>query len=59
MKSHFTNRKYDFFKYGGKSRATVTAFNRRKDKYWFEKTSRKTYGLEKLSILAKEITQSG
>jgi len=41
MKSHFTNRKYDFFKYGGKSRATVTAFNRRKDKYWFEKTSRK------------------
>ena len=41
MKSHFTNRKYDFFKYGGKSRATVAAFNRRKDKYWFEKTSRK------------------
>ena len=41
MKSHFTNRKYDFFKYGGKSRATMTSFNRRKDKYWFEKTSRK------------------
>ena len=41
MKSHFTNRKYDFFKYGGKSRATVASFNKRKDKYWFEKTSRK------------------
>ena len=41
MKSHFTNRKYDFFKYGGKSRATITSFNKRKDKYWFEKTSRK------------------
>ena len=41
MKSHFTNRKYDFFKYGGKSKATVTSFNKRKDKYWFEKTSRK------------------
>ena len=41
MKSHFTNRKYDFFKYGGKSRATVSSFNKRKDKYWFEKTSRK------------------
>jgi hypothetical protein len=41
MKSHFTNRKYDFFKYGGKSRATIASFNRRKDKYWFEKTSRK------------------
>ena len=41
MKSHFTNSKYDFFKYGGKSRATMTSFNKRKDKYWFEKTSRK------------------
>ena len=41
MKSHFTNPKFDFFKYGGKSRATVTSFNKRKDKYWFEKTSRK------------------
>jgi hypothetical protein len=41
LKSHFTNPKYDFFKYGGKSRATLTSFNKRKDKYWFEKTSRK------------------
>ena len=41
MKSHFTNRKYDFFKYRGKSKATITSFNQRKDKYWFEKTSRK------------------
>ena len=41
MKSHFTNPKYDFFKYGGKSRATMSSFNKRKDKYWFEKTSRK------------------
>ena len=30
MKSHFTNRKYDFFKYGGKSRATVSSFNKEK-----------------------------
>lgn len=41
MKSHFTNSKYDFFKYSGKSRATMSSFNARKDKYWFEKTSRK------------------
>ena len=41
MKSHYTNKRYDFFKYGGKSRATMTSFNKRKDKYWFEKTSRK------------------
>ncbi len=32
MKSHFTNRKYDFFRYGGKSRATMSSFNKRKDK---------------------------
>ena len=25
MKSHFTNPKYDFFKYGGKSRATMAS----------------------------------
>jgi hypothetical protein len=41
LKSHFTNPKYDFFKYGGKSRATITSFNKRKDKYFFEKSSRK------------------
>jgi hypothetical protein len=41
MKSHFTNSKYDFFKYSGKSRATMASFNKRKDKYFFEKTSRK------------------
>ena len=32
MKSHFTNPKYDFIKYGGKSRATMSAFNKRKDR---------------------------
>jgi len=51
MKSHFTNSKYDFFKYGGKSRATVASFNKRKDKYWFEKTSRKYSDEEVLNFL--------
>ena len=41
IKNHFSSSKYDYFKYGGRSRAKVTAFNKRKDKYWFEKTSRK------------------
>ena len=41
LKNHFTNPKYDFFKYGAKTRASLTSFNKRKDKYWFEKTSRK------------------
>ena len=51
MKSHFTNPKFDFFKYGGKSRATITAFNKRKDKYWFEKTSRKYTDQEVVDFL--------
>ena len=51
MKSHFTNSKYDFFKYGGKSKATITSFNKRKDKYWFEKTSRKYSDKEILDFL--------
>ena len=57
MKSHFTNGKYDFFKYGGKSRATMTSFNKRKDKYWFEKTSRK-YSDEEITdfLLANFVT---
>ena len=51
MKSHFTNPKFDFFKYGGKSRATITSFNKRKDKYWFEKTSRKYSDKEIIDFL--------
>jgi len=40
IKNHFTNPKYDYFKYK-KTRATLTSFNKRKDKYFFEKSSRK------------------
>jgi len=42
LKNHFSNPKYDYFKYK-KTRATLTSFNKRKDRYFFEKTSRK-YG---------------
>jgi len=41
LKKHFTDIKYDFFKYNGKTRASVSAFNKRKDKYFFERMSRK------------------
>ena len=51
MKSHFTNPKYDFFKYGGKSRATMSSFNKRKDKYFFERTSRKYSDEQVLNFL--------
>ena len=56
MKSHFTNPKYDFIKYGGKSRATMSSFNKRKDKYWFEKTSRKYSDQEVVDFLLANFT---
>lgn len=41
MKKHFTDQKYDFFRYNGKTRSSVAAFNKRRDKYFFERMSRK------------------
>ena len=41
LKNHFTKDKYDYHKYCGKSRATVQSFYKRKDRFWFEKVSRK------------------
>ena len=40
MKNHFTKDSYDYIKYRGKSRATLNAFYKRKDRFWFEKFSR-------------------
>lgn len=51
LKNHFTNPKYDFFKYGAKTRASMTSFNRRRDKYFFEKTSRKYNDKEVVDFL--------
>jgi len=41
LKRHFTNEKYDYFKYCGKCRASVESFEKRKDKYFFKKLSHK------------------
>ena len=56
LKNHFTNPKYDFFKYGAKTRASMTSFNKRKDKYWFEKTSRKYSNEEIVDFLVSNFT---
>ena len=40
LKNHFTKDSYDYFKYCGKSRATLQSFYKRKDRMWFEKVSR-------------------
>ena len=40
LKNHFTKDNYDYHKYRGKTRATVQAFYKRKDRFWFEKFAR-------------------
>lgn len=41
IKQHFTNDTYDFIKYNGKIKASIESFNKRKDRLFFEKLSRK------------------
>jgi hypothetical protein len=41
LKLHFTQESYDFFKYQGKSRISLTSFENRKDKWHFAKLARK------------------
>ena len=40
LKNHFTKQKYDYHRYGGKSRASLESFYKRKDRFFFEKLSR-------------------
>lgn len=40
FKNHFTKKEYDYFKYCGKSRASLESFHKRKDRFFFERTSR-------------------
>tara|TARA_X000001036_G_scaffold173931_1_gene164595 strand:- start:1719 stop:2324 length:606 start_codon:yes stop_codon:yes gene_type:complete len=58
LKNHFTNPKYDFFKYGSKTRASMASFNKRKDKYWFEKTSRKYSNKEIVNFLVSNFVST-
>jgi hypothetical protein len=40
FKNHFNRENFDYFKYHGKTNASVSAFNKRNDRYFFEKLSR-------------------
>jgi len=42
LKLHFTNDKYDFFKYHGKTRTTVQQFEKSRDKMWYGKVAKNT-----------------
>jgi len=47
LKTHFTSKSYDFFKYNGKTNVSQDTFLKRKDKYSFYKLSRK-FSLEEM-----------
>ena len=56
FRNHFTQPNYDYFQYCGKSRASAESFNKRKDRYFFERMSRKKSDEEiKLYFLANFI----
>lgn len=41
IKSHFVSDKYDYFRYNGMVRADLSSYNKRRDKYFFEKLAKK------------------
>ncbi len=41
IRMHFVNLNYDYFKYHGKVKSNKETFNKRKDRYFFERLSRK------------------
>lgn len=51
IKSHFRKPKYDYFKYNGKTRASVDSFNKRRDRYWYDKMARKYTNKEIIDFL--------
>jgi len=46
LKLHFTQESYDYFKYGGKSRTSIDAFENKKDKWFYYKLSRRFSNVE-------------
>ena len=58
FKNHFTKEKYDYFKYRGRSKASTAAFHKRKDRYFFERMSRKKTEQEIQNFFLANFTQT-
>jgi len=58
LKKHFSSQKYDYFKYQGKTKASVAAFNKRTDRYFFERTSRKYNDKQIIEFLVSNFVAS-
>lgn len=40
LRNHFNNEKYDYFKYHGKASGSIASFEKRKDRFFFEKLAK-------------------
>ena len=57
IKSHFTQKKYDFFKYQGAVKATVESFEKRRDRFQFNRLSKKYDDKEMLDFLVSNFVK--
>jgi hypothetical protein len=58
LRQHFTNPNYDYFRYSGKVRTNIESFNKRRDRYFFEKLSRKKTESEIINYFVSNFIQS-
>jgi len=57
LKMHFTTDSYDYFRYNGKTRVSIDAFENRKDKYYFYKLSRRNTKEDYIEFLVSNFIQ--
>jgi hypothetical protein len=58
IKNHFTKSTYDYHKYCGKVNASLQSFYKRKDRFWFEKLSRKKEDKEIINFFVANFISS-
>jgi hypothetical protein len=55
LKNHFTRDSYDFFRYQGKTNASTDSFMKRKDRFQFQKLSRRVSGDEMQAFIVANL----
>jgi len=58
IKLHFTSEKYNFFQYDGKTRISIDAFQKRRDKFLFHRLARKYRDEEMVPFLVANFVHS-
>jgi hypothetical protein len=58
IKLHFTSENYNFFHYDGKTRVSIEAFEKRRDKYFFHRLARKYDDREMVGFLVANFVHS-